>query len=121
MSEDIRVEFVGGTDIDPAEIDALTMALREEILQVDEVDRVEQASEGPAPEGSKALDLAAIGALIVGIIRPLSLDAPARDDDRRQEHHPAAGQGPAGRPGRRLRRRRHERELGRAPGSRRPG
>lgn len=67
MGEDIRVEFVGGADIDPAEIDALTMALREEILQVDEVDRVEQASEGPAPEGSKALDLAAIGALIVGI------------------------------------------------------
>jgi hypothetical protein len=67
MSEDIRVEFVGGTDADEAEIDDLTRALREEILQVEEVDHVEQASAGPAPEDSKAFDIAAIGALIVGI------------------------------------------------------
>lgn len=67
MSEDIRVEFVSGPDADPAEMDALTRALRAEILEVDEVDRVEQASAGPAPEGSKALDVAAIGALVVGV------------------------------------------------------
>jgi hypothetical protein len=67
MSEDIRVEFVSGPDADPAEIDALTRALRAEILQVDEVDRVEQASAGPAPEGAKGLDIAAIGALVVGV------------------------------------------------------
>ena len=67
MSEDIRVEFVSGPDGDPAEIDALTRALRAEILEVDEVDRVEQASAGPAPEGSKGLEVAAIGALVVGV------------------------------------------------------
>jgi hypothetical protein len=67
MTEEIRVEFVSGPDVDPAEIDALTRALRAEILQIDEVDRVEQASAGPAPEGSKAVDVAAIGSLIVGI------------------------------------------------------
>lgn len=67
MSEDIRVEFVSGPAADPAEIDALTRALRAEILEVDEVDRVEQASAGPAPEGAKGLDVAAIGALVVGV------------------------------------------------------
>ena len=50
MSEDMRVEFVSSTDADPAELDALTRALRAEILEVDEVNRVEQASAGPAPE-----------------------------------------------------------------------
>lgn len=67
MSEDIRVEFVSGTDADVAELDTLTRALRAEILQVDEVDRVDQATAGPAPEGSKGLDVAAIGALVVGV------------------------------------------------------
>lgn len=67
MSEDIRVEFVSGPDADPEEIDALTLALRAEILEVDEVDRVEQATAGPAPEGAKGIDVAAIGALVVGV------------------------------------------------------
>lgn len=68
MSEDIRVEFVqGGLDADPSDIDALTRALRAEILQVEEVDRVELASAGPAPEGSKGLDITAIGSLVVGV------------------------------------------------------
>ena len=67
MSEDIRVEFVSGPDADPVEIDALMRALRAEILEVAEVDHVDQASAGPAPEGSKGLDVAAIGALVVGV------------------------------------------------------
>jgi hypothetical protein len=67
MSEDIRVEFVADPDADPAEIDELTRALRAEILEVDEVDRVEQAYAGPAPEGFKGLDIATIGALVVGV------------------------------------------------------
>ncbi len=67
MDEEFRVEFVGGPDADPEEIDALTRALRTEILEVDEVDRVEQAVAGPAPEGSKGLDVSAVGALVVGV------------------------------------------------------
>jgi hypothetical protein len=67
MSEEIRVEFVSDPDMDPAELDALTRALRVEILEVDEVDRVEQPSAGPAPDGSKGLDVAAIGALVVAV------------------------------------------------------
>lgn len=67
MSEDIRVDFLSGPDVDPAEIDALTRALRNEILQVEEVESVEQAIAGPAPEGAKGLDVTAIGSLIVGV------------------------------------------------------
>jgi hypothetical protein len=67
MNDEIRVEFMSNSDVDPAELDALTRALRAEILEVDEVDRVEQAVAGPAPEGSKGLDVAAIGALVVGV------------------------------------------------------
>lgn len=67
MTEHMRVEFMSGPDADPEEIDQLTRALRAEILEVEEVDRVEQATAGPAPDGSKGLDVAAIGALVVGI------------------------------------------------------
>jgi len=69
MSEDIVVEFVAGPGhvADPEEIDQLTQALRAEILQLDEVDTVDQATAGPAPDGSKGLDIAAIGALVVGM------------------------------------------------------
>ena len=67
MSEDIRVEFMSGPDADPGEMDALARALRAEILEVDEVDRVDQASAGPAPEGAKGFDVAAVGALVVGV------------------------------------------------------
>ena len=67
MSEDIRLEFVSGPDADQEEIDALARALRDEILELDEVDRVEQAYAGPAPDGSKGLGMDAIGALVVGV------------------------------------------------------
>lgn len=69
MSEDIVVEFVTGPGVDvaPEEIDQLTQALRAEILQLDEVDTVDQATAGPAPAGTKGLDIAALGALVVGI------------------------------------------------------
>lgn len=67
MSEEIRIDFLSDPGGDPEEIDALTRELRAEILEVDEVDRVEQVSAGPAPEGTKGLDVAAIGSLVVGI------------------------------------------------------
>jgi hypothetical protein len=67
MSDEIRVDFLSDPSMDPAEVDALTRALRAEILEVDEVDRVEQVSAGPAPPGAKGLDVAAIGSLVVGL------------------------------------------------------
>lgn len=65
MTQDIMIELVAAQD-DPdlTEVERLTRSLREEILQVDEVDSVDQATV-PAPEGAKAVDVAAIGELVV--------------------------------------------------------
>jgi hypothetical protein len=49
---------------DPARLDELTTRLREELLDLD-VDDVERVSGGEAPDGSRAIELAAIGALLV--------------------------------------------------------
>jgi hypothetical protein len=67
MDQEIRVDFLGDASTDPAELDSLTRELSAEILQVGEVDRVDQVSAGPAPPGSKGLDVAAIGSLVVAI------------------------------------------------------
>lgn len=53
---------------DDAELDSLTTRLRQELLELD-VDEVERPSAGPAPDGSRAVELAAAGALVVGLIR----------------------------------------------------
>lgn len=66
MSENTSTLFVelsvdGG---DPAELDELTRQLAGEVNDLN-VEQVEQVSAGDAPEGSKALDMAAIGELAV--------------------------------------------------------
>jgi hypothetical protein len=70
MSDDILVEFVTGPDsaADDAELEQLTQALRDEILQLDDVSTVEQASAVPAPDGTRGLDVAAIGSLVVSAV-----------------------------------------------------
>jgi hypothetical protein len=64
MSQEIAVEFTATDDVDAAELDRLTQALRAEILQVDDVDTVDQATVA-APDGTKSVDVASIGALVV--------------------------------------------------------
>jgi hypothetical protein len=70
MSDDILVEFVTGPDsaADDAELEQLTLALREEILLLDDVSKVELASVGPAPDGTRAIDVKAIGELVVSAV-----------------------------------------------------
>jgi hypothetical protein len=51
-------------EADAERVDELTQLLREELLQLD-VDSAEPVPGGPAPEGSKGLELATIGALLV--------------------------------------------------------
>jgi hypothetical protein len=51
-------------DGDPDELDELTRQLRAEVNELD-VESVEQLSAGPAPEGSKAVDMAVLGQLAV--------------------------------------------------------
>lgn len=70
MSDDILVEFVTGPESaeDDAELEQLTLALRAEIVELDDVSKVEQASAGPAPDGTRGLDVAAIGSLVVSVV-----------------------------------------------------
>jgi len=68
MSDEILVEmFNEGTPIDPGEVERLTLALRREFLEIDEVEQVAPASAGPAPEGARGLDVAALGALALSV------------------------------------------------------
>ena len=63
MATEMRIELFE-PDADLEEIDRLTSDLREELLELD-VDSVSPPSAGPAPPGSKGLELAAIGTLLV--------------------------------------------------------
>lgn len=66
MSDEILVElFNEGTPVDDDEIDRMTLALRREFLEIDDVISVSAASAGPAPPGARGLDMAALGALAV--------------------------------------------------------
>jgi hypothetical protein len=58
------IVVVSVEDADPDELDKLTRQLRVEVDEL-EVESVEQVSAGPAAEGTKAVDMAAIGQLAV--------------------------------------------------------
>jgi hypothetical protein len=63
MGTELRIElFEPDTDLDI--VDNLTLSLREELLELD-VDSVSPTTVGPAPPGSKGVELAAVGALLV--------------------------------------------------------
>src|SRR5215207_8858947 len=57
----IEVSLEGG---DAAELDELTRQLRAEVEDLN-IDSVEEVSDGPAPQGLKAVDLVAIGQMAV--------------------------------------------------------
>jgi hypothetical protein len=61
---DLVLQVAGAEGLEPDELASLTEQLREELLDLD-VDDVRPVSGGAAPEGSKAIELAALGALIV--------------------------------------------------------
>jgi len=63
MSDNIVLELA--SDDDPEETERLTQALRRELLLIPEVETVRAAPGGPAPEGTRGIDLSAIGALVV--------------------------------------------------------
>lgn len=64
MAEEMRVDLYD-QGLEPAEVEELTIALRQELLQLRDVDGVTPAQGGPAPPGSRAIGLIAIGSLIV--------------------------------------------------------
>jgi hypothetical protein len=62
----IRVDV--GSDADPEEVAEATLLLRRELLELD-VAAVELPSRGEAPPGTRAIELAAVGALVVTMAR----------------------------------------------------
>jgi hypothetical protein len=60
----LLIEIEAGPDEDPEEIEQLRIQLRDELLGLD-VDSVETIEGKPAPEGTKAIDAIAVGALLV--------------------------------------------------------
>ena len=68
MSDEILVElFSEGARLEPDEIERMTLGLRREFLDIDDVESVAPASAGPAPPGARGLDVAALGALAVTV------------------------------------------------------
>jgi hypothetical protein len=71
VGRDLQIElFEPAADVE--ELDRLIAALRVELLALD-VDAVSHVSAGPAPAGSKGLELAAAGALLVQVKDSLPL------------------------------------------------
>jgi hypothetical protein len=62
----LAINLEAGDDVSPYELEELTAAVRRELLQLD-VESVDRVSSGPAPDGTRGLDVAAIGALLVSL------------------------------------------------------
>lgn len=65
-SRTVGVQLVVGPDDDAEEVAEATLQLRRELLELD-VDAVDLAPGGEPPKGTRAVELAALGALIVGV------------------------------------------------------
>ena len=62
----LAINLEAGDDVSPFELEELTAAVRRELLQLD-VESVDRVSGGPAPDGTRGIDVAAIGALLVSL------------------------------------------------------
>jgi hypothetical protein len=62
----LRVQVAVGPDGDPEEITQATLRLRRELLDLD-VEAVQVPHGGEPPPGSRAVDVAALGALVVNL------------------------------------------------------
>lgn len=65
----LGVQVVAGPDYDAEEIAEATLQLRRELLELDVV-AVEVPSAGEPPPGSRAIDVAALGVLLVHLADP---------------------------------------------------
>jgi hypothetical protein len=62
----LGIQVTVGPDADPEEIAEATLRLRRELLELD-VEAVELPSAGEPPPGTRAVELAALGALVVTV------------------------------------------------------
>lgn len=70
----LGVQVAVGPDGDPDEVAQATLQLRRDLLDLD-VDAAEVPGAGEPPPGSRAVDVAALGALVVNIADPQLLAA----------------------------------------------
>jgi hypothetical protein len=66
MGDEVMVELFS-TDADADELDRMASTLRRDLLDIPEVDKVAPVSTGPAPAGTRAVDVAAVGAFLVTV------------------------------------------------------
>jgi hypothetical protein len=67
-SAHLELSVDAGPGVDGAELDRLARSLRQDLLEL-ELDGVELAAAGAPPEGSRAVEALAVGALIVRLAR----------------------------------------------------
>jgi len=89
MDSELKVEIFD-EEADPESLDAATQGLRQELLELD-VDSVRPASAGAPPEGAKAVDIAAVGALVVGFAGNIELVNKVVTTVRRRPPGPSDG------------------------------
>jgi hypothetical protein len=70
----LGIQVIGGPDADAEEVAETTLQLRRELLDLD-VGAVEVPRAGEAPPGTRAVELAALGALVVSMAKPELLAA----------------------------------------------
>lgn len=70
----LGIQVTGGPDADAEEVAEATLQLRRELLDLD-VGAVEVPRVGEAPPGTRAVELAALGALVVSMAKPELLTA----------------------------------------------
>jgi hypothetical protein len=70
--KNLTLRLDAGDDVDSAGVDELTRQLRRELLQLD-VESVDLARAGPPPSGTRAVDVAAVGTLVVTLFQSTGL------------------------------------------------
>src|SRR5215218_1857130 len=70
----LAVEVSAGPSADSEELDELVGQLRRELLEL-EVESVDRARGGPVPKGARAVDVLALGTLLVSLVDPATVVA----------------------------------------------
>lgn len=68
QAADLELSIDAGPGADEEELERLARSLRAELLQLD-VDAVEPAAAGPAPDGARAVEALMVGALVIRLAR----------------------------------------------------
>lgn len=67
MADEVLLELYDDADATAEETEGLTQGLRSELLGLEEVAEVSRGTAGPPPPGTRGLDVAALGALVVAV------------------------------------------------------